>query len=371
MVNGTSVRTPLPLRDPYRGELGEEATDRELLDRYAHHREDSAFTALVKRHGPYVLGVCRRVLLHEQEAEDVCQAAFLVLARKAGCIAWQESVRSWLCAVAYRLAVNAKAALARRHLQEKPIGTLDAAGDVDEEHGPVVTPVPSSRPAVLCHPQANPLAQAVGRELRSVLDDELDELPEKYRAPVVLCYLEGKTNVEAARVLGWPVGSMSRRLGRARALLCQRLKRRGLAFALVLLCLPFLALWALKRSPQGGPNRSPVQIAEVMKQFKQSGTEAPGIENTLRRVATSEQMPSRTDARQLLELARQAAALSELIQAHDPGHRQKDWARFTDEMRLSALTLAETVQKQDDRAILVAARTLHNRCQQCHEVFRP
>ena len=119
----------------------------------------------------------------QQDAEDVCQCTFLLLARKAGCITWRGCVRGWLHAAACRLALNVRTTALRRRL--KP---------------PIESP----------YSRSDPLAEIVQQEVRRLLDDELHGLPEKYRAPVVLCYLEGKTNQEAARLLGWPVGSMSR-----------------------------------------------------------------------------------------------------------------------------------------------------------------
>src|SRR5262249_41584269 len=187
------------------------STDRELLERFAATGEEVAFAALVQRHGPAVLGVCRRVLGNEADAEDVFQATFLILARKAGVVPWQESVRHWLRDVARRLALQARCPPQRRR----------TAGEVPEQ----------------CDPHGDPLAEVARRELRLVLDEELGQLPEKYRAPVVLCYLEGKTNEQAAGELGWPAGSMSRRLARARALLRDRLSRRGLALVVALSCL--------------------------------------------------------------------------------------------------------------------------------------
>ena len=160
------------------------------------------FEALVRRHGPLVLSVCRRVLNQEQDAEDIFQATFLVLARKAESIRKQASLGSWLFGVAYRLAQKARASAARRHAHERRFAAM-AETEI--------------------HPE-----ESVD-ELRSLLDQELLHLPEKYRAPLVLCYLEGKTHLEAARTLGWPSGSMSKRLEQARALLRIRLGRRGVA----------------------------------------------------------------------------------------------------------------------------------------------
>jgi RNA polymerase sigma-70 factor (ECF subfamily) len=180
---------------------GEE--DGELLRRFVAAREEAAFAGLVRRHGAMVLGVCRRLLDDAHEAEDAFQATFLVLARRAAAVRKQDSVASWLYGVAYRVSLKARAAQ-----RQKPGG---------EAAEPVST--------------ADPAAEAAWRELRPVIDEELSRLPEKYRAPLILCYLEGKTNEEAARLLGWTKGTVSGRLARARDLLRPRLARRGLALA--------------------------------------------------------------------------------------------------------------------------------------------
>jgi RNA polymerase sigma factor (sigma-70 family) len=188
-----------------------DATDGQLLGRFITHREESAFAALVGRHGPMVLGVCRR-LLHHHDAEDVFQATFLLLARKAAAVRNWESVGSWLHGTAYRIAARARADAARRRQRERRA----------EDRLP-----------------ADPAFEAAWRELQAVLDEEISRLPEKYRAPLLLCYLEGKTHEEAARQLGWPPGTVKSRLARGRDRLRQRLTRRGLslsaeAFAAVL-----------------------------------------------------------------------------------------------------------------------------------------
>ncbi len=184
------------------------ATDRELLRRFVQQQDEAAFTALVQRHGPMVLSVCRRVLRHVHDAEDACQAAFLVLARKAGSIRRSESLGSWLHGVAFRAAANLKRQVARRHAHET------AAVDVAQ--------------------QADP-GDVSWREVRAVLDEELRHLPAHYQAPLVLCYLEGKTRDEAAQELGWSTGTLRGRLERGRDLLRTRLARRGLMLSASLL----------------------------------------------------------------------------------------------------------------------------------------
>jgi RNA polymerase sigma factor (sigma-70 family) len=182
--------------------------DRQLLENYLARREEAAFAALVRRHGPMVLQVCRRVLRQEQDAEDAFQATFLVLARKASGIRKRDSVASWLHGVAYRVAGKARAAAARRSAHEQRQSAAMATGSLDE---------------------------VAWRELRTVLDAELERLPEKYRSPLVLCYLEGQTQDEAAARLGWSKGTFRKRLERGRQLLRDRLGRRGLALAAGLL----------------------------------------------------------------------------------------------------------------------------------------
>jgi RNA polymerase sigma factor (sigma-70 family) len=176
-------------------------TDRALLERFARGQDEAAFKTLVQRHGPMVLGVCRRILVCEQDAEDAFQATFLILVRRAGDIKDPELLGSWLYGVAYRTATKARARAARRREHER-----------------------QAAPAMLT--TDDPSADLAWRELRTALDEELNRLPDKYRLPLILCYLEGLTNEEAARRLGWPAGSMSYRLARGRELLRERMEGR-------------------------------------------------------------------------------------------------------------------------------------------------
>ncbi len=182
-------------------------TDRELLERFANHRDEAAFRALWDRHGPMVFGICRRVLSHAQDAEDSFQATFLVLAQKAAAVSWQKSAAGWLHQTAYRLALHARAAAARRVEHERR---------------------PRRRPA------EDPFAEISLREAQAALDTELNALPKKYRAPLVLCYLEGVTRDEAAHQLGWSLSTLKRRLEKGLNLLRARLGRRGLTLSAVL-----------------------------------------------------------------------------------------------------------------------------------------
>jgi RNA polymerase sigma factor (sigma-70 family) len=182
--------------------------DRQLLERFIAHKDEAAFAALVERHGAMVLDVARNVLHHLQDAEDVFQATFLVLARKAASVRKQDSAGSWLHGVAYRLALKARTAAAARRRHEM--------------HTPA--PVPRGSPDDL-----------TWRELSAILHEELERLPDRYRAPLVLCYLEEMTQDQAAEHLGLAKGTLRGRLERARLLLRRRLGRRGLAPAVVLL----------------------------------------------------------------------------------------------------------------------------------------
>lgn len=175
----------------------DESTDGELLDQFITAKDDSAFAELVRRHAGMVLGVCRRVLHNAHDAEDCFQAAFLVLVRKAETIKPREMVGNWLYGVAYRTALEARKLAARRRIMER------------------------KKPA----PNEDVDAREDWRDLGPLLDQELNRLPDKYRAVIVACDLEGKTREEAARALGLPEGTVASRLARGRALLAKRLKR--------------------------------------------------------------------------------------------------------------------------------------------------
>ncbi len=181
-------------------------TDADLLRRWVTHRDEAAFEALLWRHAAAVLSVCRRVLGDAHEAEDAAQAAFLTLARKAGSIGRRQAVVAWLYTVAYRTALRARACVSRS--VSFPPHDLDAL-------------------------PARPVADPAWRDLRPVLDEEVSRLPEKYSATFVLCHVEGRTNEEAARELGCPVGTVLSRLARARQRLRDRLTRRGVTLGVL------------------------------------------------------------------------------------------------------------------------------------------
>jgi RNA polymerase sigma-70 factor (ECF subfamily) len=186
-----------------------EGTDRQLLHRFVARRDEGAFEALMARHGPMVFAVCRRVLRDVHEAEDACQATFLVLARKAGSVRRPELLANWLYGVAYRAARKAQRQAARHGARAILGAAMRSTDSIPDE--------------------------VVWEDLRPVLDGELDRLPGKFRAPVVMCYLEGLTAEEASRKLGCPRGTILSRLSRARAKLRKRLLRRGLALSAGLL----------------------------------------------------------------------------------------------------------------------------------------
>jgi RNA polymerase sigma factor (sigma-70 family) len=193
------------------------ATDQEPLSRFIERKDEAAFAALVRRHGPMILALCRRVLHHAQDAEDVFQATFLVLARKAAGIRKLESVGSWLYGVAYRLALKAKTEAAKRQARN-PVSSRNRGSLVD------------------------PLAEITWREVCTALDEELARLPDPCRSPLVLCYLQGKTQDEALQQLGWSKSTFRRRLEEGRTKLCSRLTRRGITLS--------AGLWATLLSDQ-------------------------------------------------------------------------------------------------------------------------
>ena len=185
----------------------QERTDAELLAQFVTQRDETAFTALVARHGQVVQGVCRNILRNEQEVEDAVQATFLILARKAGTIQKAGSIASWLHGVAYRTAMNARKIDARRRRREK--------------QSPARSP-------------EQPVSEAAFREIQAILHEEVQRLPARCRAPFILCCLEGKSRTEAARQLGWKDRSVTARLTEAKGILRTRLTRRGVALSAAL-----------------------------------------------------------------------------------------------------------------------------------------
>jgi RNA polymerase sigma-70 factor (ECF subfamily) len=178
-------------------------SDSELLELFVSEPDEAVFEAMVRRHGPMVWGVCRRVLRDHHDAEDAFQASFLVLARKAATITPREKLGNWLYGVAYRTARKTRTATSNRRARERQVPDM---------------------------PEPEAVREGCRDELLPLLDQELSRLPAKYRTPIVLCDLEGKTHRQAAEQLDWPVGTVSGRLSKGRALLGERLTRRGVAF---------------------------------------------------------------------------------------------------------------------------------------------
>jgi RNA polymerase sigma factor (sigma-70 family) len=181
-----------------------ELTDGQLLGDYLSRRDEAALAALVRRHAPMVWGVCRRVLHDHHDAEDAFQATFLVLIRKAASIASRELLANWLYGVARQTALKARATTAKRKGREKQMAGM---------------------------PEPALAEQDLWDDLQPFLDQELGQLPDKYRVAIVTCDLEGKTRKEAARQLGLPEGTVASRLSRARVMLAKRLVRHGLALS--------------------------------------------------------------------------------------------------------------------------------------------
>ncbi len=179
-------------------------SDTQLLERWVQQRDEAAFEVLLWRHGPMVLSVCRRLLRESHDVEDAFQAAFLTLVHKGASIRRPEALAAWLYRVAYRIALRLRRESAERTQREQAGVETLASMETDE----------SSR-----------------GDLRAVLDEELDALPERYRQAIVLCHMQGKTHAEAARLLGRPTGTISCWLKRGRERLRERLARRGFTSA--------------------------------------------------------------------------------------------------------------------------------------------
>jgi RNA polymerase sigma-70 factor (ECF subfamily) len=211
-------------------------SDGQLLDRFLDRHEAAVFEAIVRRHGPMVWGVCRRVLRDHHDAEDAFQATFLVLALKSASIMPREKLGNWLYGVAYQTAMKARVRTTRRRGKEVQVSRMPEPE------------VPSSD---------------LRGEATELLDHELSQLPERYRIPVILCEFEGRTHKEAASQLGWPIGTVSSRLSRAKSMLARRLSRRGVSLSLSSLAV-LLAQESASANIQSGLIQSTAQAAGLL-----------------------------------------------------------------------------------------------------------
>jgi RNA polymerase sigma factor (sigma-70 family) len=179
-----------------------DAGDPQLVEQFLADRDEAAFEALIRRHGPMIMSVCSRIVHNHADAEDAFQATFLVLAKNLRTVRKQASFASWLHGVARRIALKARAQANTRRQYEQRVPLRESSGAED----------------------------ITGKELRSVFDEELTRLPDKWRLPLILCYLEGRTQEEAAKQLGWSKNTLRRRLDEARARLGGRLRARDAAW---------------------------------------------------------------------------------------------------------------------------------------------
>jgi RNA polymerase sigma factor (sigma-70 family) len=246
--------------------ITDDLCDAALLERFLAQKDEIAFATLVNRHGPMVSQVCRRVLAHADDAEDAFQAVFMVLARKAATVHPRHALPAWLHGVAFRVALNARSIRSRRLGRARGL------------------------PGVMADPRPDPLAELSARELLDILDDEIRQLPQRYRLPVILCCLQGRSQEEAARQLGWSPGSVKGRLERGRARLQKRFVRRGLTLSAALaaaelsraVAVPALAAALVARTLQGATVFGSPQTAA----FAGLSAEAAGLaEATLRGMA--------------------------------------------------------------------------------------
>src|SRR5260370_13568246 len=195
------------LRKVAAAENAEQLSDRQLVERFVAESDEAAIAALVHRHAAMVLNVCWRVLQNDSDADDACQATFMVLARKASSIRKKDSVASWLHGVAYRAASNLRKEIMRRLTRE---GQAAAS-------------------------RSRPKSEVTWREVQTILDEEIQRLPEELKGPVLLCYLEGKAHNEGAQQLGCSLTTFRGRLERGREVLRKRLTQRGVALSGALL----------------------------------------------------------------------------------------------------------------------------------------
>jgi RNA polymerase sigma factor (sigma-70 family) len=271
-----------------------QATDAQLLEAFRARRDETAFAVLVRRHGPMVLGVGRRLLRREQDAEDVYQATFLLLARQAGAVRNGEAIGAWLHRVAWRLATRTRARAASRSAHERQAGAL---------RGNKAT------------------IQAAWSELQETLDQALHQLPGKYRAALVLCYLEGKSHEEAARVLACPVSTVGSWVSRGRRLLRDRLVRRGVTLSAAALATSLAAAPAVARVPTALA-RLTVQAARRLARGEPAAGVVSGSVNQLLREGLPLLAFNKLRLASALVLAASLLALSAGLWAHGTGADQ-------------------------------------------------
>ena len=318
-------------------------TDAVLLERFAQSHEDEAFAILVRRHGPRVERVCRAILRDERDVEDVIQAVFLVLASKAGRMRWRDSAGAWLAAVARRIALATRCDSARIRAREASISTLagqSQAGTFPERF----------------HPAMHTRPELELQELREVVERSLDRLPDKYRAIVRLCDLEGKTHDEAARGLGWPKGTTSRRLDRARALLRSELRRHGITLLIG------MGIVAASLAPASHSPRARSTLATTAGRGVGATPDHAAAGHVLARFNRHPSDPATVE-----ELASTAARTANLLKRSDRGDQ---WLADAFELGDAASALSRTDPLESLQTTLAAARRLESACVRCHLASR-
>ncbi len=318
-------------------------TDAVLLERFAQSHEDEAFAILMRRHGPRVERVCRGILRDERDVEDAIQAVFLVLASKAGRIRWRDSAGAWLAAVARRIAMAARCDSARIRAREASISTL--AGQS-----------PTGTFPERFHPTTDPSPALELQELHEVVERSLDRLPDKYRAIVRLCDLEGKTHDEAARGLGWPKGTTSRRLDRARALLRSELRRHGVT---LLIGMGIVAASLAPATHSPSVRTTPAWVTGL------GAGATPNHAATGRVLAQFNHDPSNPAVVQ--ELASDAARAANRLKLPDRGDH---WLASAFELGDAAGALARANPLTSPQTTLAAGRRLESACIRCHLACR-
>jgi RNA polymerase sigma-70 factor (ECF subfamily) len=340
--------------------MPDHVSDATLIERFVRGREEAAFAALVQRHGPRVEGICRQLLHDEHDVEDISQATFFVLARKAAALSWQQSVGGWLCSVARRLALGARS---DRWRQQQVRTAFASLSDTCVWNRFDASP---RRQGEFMHPAGDAFLEIERRDLSRVLHEEVSLLPVKYREPVRLCDLEGLTHKEAARQLRWPAGTMSRRLDRARALLRRRLIRRGVSLVVGFIALT-CAVFGVWSSSHTSPS-SVVTIRRAMAPLRPLSEAGPGFPNLLSRIDQTQAAP---DYDQVFRLARQATRVATDIEKLGPAINQDRWQAYTREMRVWSGLLARATNEKDRPTMMLAARQLNGSCVNCHELFAP